>query len=68
MIFSFYIKIIHNVIKNHKISYTITLKTIYFQRFNAKKRGKRYNYKKKINFALHTNIIHNYEFITNILV
>lgn len=24
--------------------------------------------KKKINFALHTNIIHNYEFITNILV
>ena len=48
MIFSFYIKIIHNVIKNHKISYTITPKTVYFKTFNAEKREKRYNYKKKI--------------------
>ena len=47
MIFTFYIKIIHNVIKNHKISYTITLKTVYFQTFNAEKRKKRYSYEKK---------------------
>ena len=64
----FHIKIIHTVIKNHKISYTITPKTVYFKTFNAEKREKRYNYKKNINFALHTDIIQNYEFITNILV
>lgn len=43
----FHIKIIHTVIKNHKISYTITPKTVYFKTFNAEKREKRYNYKKK---------------------
>jgi len=47
MIFNFQTAIIHNVIKNHQKSYTITPKTAYFQTFNAEKREKRYVYKKK---------------------
>ena len=37
MISNFQIAIINNVIKNHQKSYTITLKTAYFQTFNAEK-------------------------------